>query len=116
MFKGKTVYFEYDRATLRKSEMAKLAAVAEHLKSNPGDALQIDGHCDERGTEEYNRSLGERRALAAREYIVNLGVQADRIRTLSYGEDHPGVDGHDEAAWAKNRRCEFGRVLPASTR
>lgn len=116
IFKGNTIYFEFDRATLRKSEMGKLAVVAEHLKSNPGDALLIEGHCDERGTEEYNRSLGERRALAAREYIVNLGVQADRIRTLSYGEDHPAVDGHDEAAWSKNRRCEFGRLLPAPTR
>src|SRR5205085_10123014 len=92
MFKGNAVYFEYDRATLRKGEMAKLAAVAEHLKSNAGDALLIEGHCDERGTEEYNRALGERRALAAREYLVNLGVHADRIRTLSYGEDRPAID------------------------
>lgn len=116
MFKDNAVYFEYDRATLRKGEIAKLAAVAEHLKANAGDALLIEGHCDERGTEEYNRSLGERRALSAREYLVNLGIQADRIRTLSYGEDHPAVDGHDEAAWSKNRRCEFGRLLPAPTR
>lgn len=116
LFKGNTIYFEFDRATLRKSEMGKLAVVADHLKANPGDALLIEGHCDERGTEEYNRSLGERRALAAREYVVNLGVQADRIRTLSYGEDHPAVDSHDESAWSKNRRCEFGRLLPAPTR
>lgn len=112
IFQGNTVYFEYDRSRIRSEERAKLAAVAEHLKSNAGDALLIEGHCDERGTEEYNRALGERRALAAREYLASLGIQGERVRTVSYGEDKPAVDGHDESAWSKNRRGEFILLKP----
>jgi peptidoglycan-associated lipoprotein len=111
-FQGNTVYFEYDRARIRSEERAKLAAVAEHLKSNSDDKLLIEGHCDERGTEEYNRALGERRALAAREYLASLGIKGDRVRTVSYGEDKPSVDGHDESAWSKNRRGEFILLKP----
>jgi peptidoglycan-associated lipoprotein len=111
-FQGNTVYFEYDRARIRSEERAKLAAVAEHLKSTADDKLLIEGHCDERGTEEYNRALGERRALAAREYLASLGIKGDRVRTVSYGEDKPSVDGHDEAAWSKNRRAEFILLKP----
>ena len=112
IFQGNTVYFEYDRSRIRSEERAKLAAVAEHLKSNPTEALLIEGHCDERGTEEYNRALGERRALAAREYLASLGIQGERVRTVSYGEDKPAVDGHDESAWSKNRRGEFILLKP----
>ena len=111
-FQGNTVYFEYDRARIRSEERAKLAAVAEHLKSTADDKLLIEGHCDERGTEEYNRALGERRALAAREYLASLGIKGDRVRTVSYGEDKPSVDGHDESAWSKNRRAEFILLKP----
>lgn len=114
-FQGNTVYFEYDRARIRSEERAKLAAVAEHLKSNSDDKLLIEGHCDERGTEEYNRALGERRALAAREYLASLGIKGDRVRTVSYGEDKPSVDGHDESAWSKNRRGEFILLKPLPT-
>lgn len=111
-FQGNTVYFEYDRARIRSEERAKLAAVAEHLKTAADDKLLIEGHCDERGTEEYNRALGERRALAAREYLASLGIKGDRVRTVSYGEDKPSVDGHDESAWSKNRRAEFILLKP----
>ena len=74
--------------------------------------FNVEGHCDERGTEEYNRSLGERRALALRELLVAAGVSADRVHTLSFGKDKPVETGHNEAAWSKNRRGEFILVLP----
>jgi peptidoglycan-associated lipoprotein len=86
--------------------------VAKHLKGKPTDLLLIEGHCDERGTEEYNRSLGERRALALRDALGKLGVSGDRIRTLSFGEDKPADAGHNEAAWTKNRRGEFILLVP----
>ena len=100
------VLFDYDSARIRPSEVSKLEAVAAYLKSNPGK-LVIEGHCDERGTAEYNRALGERRALAARDELVKLGIDASRVSTISYGKERPVDPGHDEAAWAKNRRCEF---------
>ena len=100
------VMFDYDSARIKPSESSKLEAVAAFMKSNPGK-LVIEGHCDERGTAEYNRALGERRAIAAREELVKLGVDASRISTISYGKDRPADMGHDESAWAKNRRCEF---------
>jgi peptidoglycan-associated lipoprotein len=103
------VLFEYDSARIKPSEESKLEAVAAYMKSNPGK-LVIEGHCDERGTAEYNRALGERRAIAAREELTKLGVDASRVSTISYGKDRPVDMGHDEAAWAKNRRCEFVAV------
>jgi len=111
-FKKETIYFEYDRAALKASETAKVENVANYLKQNMTEKVKVDGHCDERGTEEYNRSLGERRALTVRTQLVRLGVTADRIRTLSYGEDMPADPGHDEAAWGKNRRAEFVLLKP----
>ena len=105
-----SVYFDFDSAKIRPSEVSKLEAVASRLKSNPNTKLVVEGHCDERGTAEYNRALGERRAQAAREKLVALGVDASRITTISYGKDKPADPGHDEAAWAKNRRCEFAVV------
>jgi peptidoglycan-associated lipoprotein len=103
------VYFDYDSARIRPSEDAKLQAVAAYLKSNPGK-LVVEGYCDERGTAEFNRALGEKRALAAREELVKEGADGSRITTISYGSDRPADLGHDEAAWSKNRRCEFGIV------
>ncbi len=100
------IYFDYDSSRIRPSEISNLEAVAAYLRANPG-SLVIEGHCDERGTAEYNRALGERRALAAREELVRMGVDAGRISTISYGKDRPADLGHDEAAHAKNRRCEF---------
>ncbi len=105
-----SVYFDFESAKIRPSEVSKLEAVASWMKSNPGAKLVVEGHCDERGTAEFNRALGERRAQAAREKLVALGVDASRITTISYGKDRPADPGHDEAAWAKNRRCEFATV------
>ena len=100
------IYFDYDSARVRPSEDPKLQTVAAYLKSNPGK-LVVEGHCDERGTAEFNRALGEKRALAAREELVKQGADGSRITTISYGSDRPADMGHDEAAWSKNRRCEF---------
>ncbi|HEV2691921.1 MAG TPA: OmpA family protein [Verrucomicrobiae bacterium] len=102
-----TVHFAFDSAAVLSKEESKLIIVSEKLKSDPSAKLLIEGHCDERGTEEYNRSLGERRALALREALVHAGIEAERIRTISYGKDKPADPGHDDAAWSKNRRGEF---------
>ncbi len=107
-----TIHFAFDSAVIRKGEDANLSAVAAALAANANDRLLIEGNCDERGTEEYNRALGERRALAAREALVKHGVSADRIRTISYGKDKPADPGHDEAAWTKNRRDDFILLHP----
>ncbi|HEY5297252.1 MAG TPA: OmpA family protein [Verrucomicrobiae bacterium] len=107
-----TVHFAYDSAAVRSSEQANLQAVASALSSDPSAKLLIEGNCDERGTEEYNRSLGERRSLAAREALAQLGVDPSRVRTISYGKDRPVDPGHDQAAWAKNRRDDFVLLHP----
>jgi peptidoglycan-associated lipoprotein len=108
-----TVYFDYDSSVVKSSQVSKLQDVATFLKNNPADALLIEGHCDERGTEEYNRALGEKRAQALREHLSSkLGVDAGNIRTISYGKDRPADAGHNDAAWAKNRRGEFVVLLP----
>jgi peptidoglycan-associated lipoprotein len=112
IFKANTVHFDVDSSVLKSSEKAKIAAVADYLKANAAEAVEVDGHCDERGTEEYNRSLGERRALALREDLVGLGVAPDRIDTMSFGEDKPASTGHDESAWRQNRRGEFILLTP----
>ncbi len=113
--RGDTIYFDFDKSTIKRSETAKVAAIAEHLKGHPGFMLKVDGHADERGTEEYNRALGERRALAVREMLLNLGIPADSVVTASFGEDRPAELGHNEAAWAKNRRAEPVLLLPPGT-
>lgn len=102
-----TVYFALDKSAIRASEQPKLDEVAGYLKSNGSAAIRIEGNCDERGTEEYNRSLGDKRAMSAREYLAHLGIDSGRIDTLSNGEDKPAVHGHSEKAWSKNRRDEF---------
>ena len=109
-FKSETVYFGYDSAVVK--TLDKAAAVAEFCKANPADAIRIEGHCDERGTEEYNRALGDRRALALREALISLGVDASKVITLSFGKDRPASEGHDEEAWSKNRRGEFILLTP----
>jgi peptidoglycan-associated lipoprotein len=111
---GNTVYFAYDSAAVRKSERANVQAVADALSRDSGTKLMIEGNCDERGTEEYNRSLGERRALAVRKALVKLGVDPMRVFTKSYGKDRPADPGHDESAWAKNRRDDFVLLHPKS--
>jgi peptidoglycan-associated lipoprotein len=111
-FKANTVYFDFDKSTIKSSERSKIEAVANHLKSQPTHKVKVEGHCDERGTEGYNLSLGERRALAVRKYLIDLGISADRVNTISFGEAHPAVEGHTEAAWSKNRRGEFILLTP----
>jgi len=107
-----TVHFDFDSAVVKSSESANLQAVATVLAGDATLKLLIEGHCDERGTEEYNRSLGERRALALREALAKLNLDAARVRTISYGKDKPIDPGHDAAAWAKNRRGEFVLLHP----
>jgi outer membrane protein OmpA-like peptidoglycan-associated protein len=112
-FAQETVYFEYDRSTLRADEASKIEQVSGVFKGKGADFdLLIEGHCDERGTEEYNRSLGDRRALTIRELLMKSGVDGKRIFTRSFGKDQPALVGHDEGAWSKNRRGEFVLVLP----
>jgi peptidoglycan-associated lipoprotein len=107
-----TVHFKFDSAVVQDSEQANVAGVGQALTSDPNAKLLIEGHCDERGTEEYNRSLGERRALALREALAKDGVDPMRVRTISYGKDKPVDTGHDESAWTKNRRGEFIYCTP----
>ena len=102
-----TVHFAFDSAAVLSKEESKLVIVSEKLKSDPSAYMLIEGHCDERGTDEYNRSLGERRALALREALIRSGIDDGRVQTISFGKDKPADTGHDEAAWAKNRRGEF---------
>ena len=111
-FAANTVYFAFDRATIKPSETGKIEEVAKYLQASPTHAVQIEGHCDERGTEQYNLSLGERRALSVREYLVTAGIQPDRVFTISYGESRPAQSGHNEAAWSKNRRGVFVLLTP----
>jgi peptidoglycan-associated lipoprotein len=112
ILQAQTVYFDYDKSAIKASEHSKLEAVAAYLRNNPRNAVRVEGNCDERGTEEYNRSLGERRALGAREQLVQMGIAADRVETVSFGEDKPAVQGHTEAAYSKNRRDEFVVLTP----
>ena len=107
-----TVHFDYDSTVIKESEKPKLDAIASQLKGNASAAVRIEGHCDERGTEEYNRSLGEKRALALREALTALGVDAARLDTISFGEDRPISKLHDASAWSQNRRGEFVQLTP----
>lgn len=102
-----TVHFGYDKSSLDSSAKKDIAANADWMKKNPGVKVQIEGHCDNRGTIEYNVALGERRANAVKAYMVSLGVAADRLSTISYGKEKPLDTADNEAAWAKNRRANF---------
>jgi peptidoglycan-associated lipoprotein len=101
------IFFDYDQYDLTAEAITILNETEKFLAKNPAVAVRIEGNCDERGTPEYNLALGERRATIARQYLVNLGISADRITTISYGEEAPLDAGHDEGAWAKNRRDDF---------
>ena len=107
----KVVYFDYNSYSLRPDALASLKANADMIKRNRDALIQIEGHCDERGTQEYNLALGEKRALAVREYLMSMGVSGDRMVTISYGEEDPQDTGHSEAAWSQNRRSEFNKAL-----
>lgn len=101
------VYFGFDASNLPGAELSKIEAVAKHLSEKTDRVVIVEGNCDERGSNEYNLSLGEQRASAIRDYLVQLGIAADRIQTKSYGEEKPAVTGGGEEAWSKNRRGEF---------
>jgi len=101
------VYFEFDRYDLRDDARMTLGANGKGLQDYSSVNITIEGHCDERGTTEYNLALGEKRAKAAYDYLVSYGIPASRMSTVSYGEERPADAGHDEMAWAKNRRAEF---------
>jgi peptidoglycan-associated lipoprotein len=112
-FKDDTIHFDFDSSVIKPSEESKLQDLANYFKENTRfEGLIIEGNCDERGTEKYNLSLGERRALSAREYLANLGVKPERIKTITYGKAHPVDPDHGESAWQKNRRDDFVLVTP----
>jgi len=103
----KDVHFDFDRYDIRPADTDILKENAALLMKYPHVKIQIEGHCDERGTNEYNLALGERRANSTKQYLLSLGISMDRISTISYGEEKPLDPGHDEEAWAKNRRGHF---------
>lgn len=112
-FAAQTVHFDYDKSNVKPGEVKKLEEVARRMKANfAGKALRIEGHCDERGTEEYNRALGDKRALSVREKLVALGLDPEMLPTITFGEEKPVDAGHTEAAWAKNRRAEMILLSP----
>ena len=101
------IHFDYDKSNIRSDDMGTLDQKVAILQANPELRIRIGGHCDERGSDEYNLALGNRRAQSAKQYLVSHGVDASRIETQSWGEEKPLVDGHDESAWSQNRRDEF---------
>ena len=101
---GDRVFFDYDKAVINAPAQQTLKRQAEWLKLYPGVTVSLEGHCDERGTREYNLALGERRATAVKDFLVALGIDASRVATISYGKERPAALGHNEAAWAQNRR------------
>lgn len=107
MFVNEDIYFAFDSSALSQDAKHTLLRKEYWMKNNTGASVTIEGHCDERGTNEYNLALGERRAVSAKNYLVNLGIDKAKIDTVSYGEERPVDTGHNEAAWAKNRRAHF---------
>ena len=101
------IHFDFDKSEIKPEARIILTKIASWLQKSPNVYLMIEGHCDERGTEEYNLALGERRALSARRYLVSLGIFSERLNTISYGEAKPLDSGHNEQAWAENRRVHF---------
>ena len=101
------IFFDYDKSEIRPDSREKLDKAAGWMKGHPEAEFLLEGHCDERGTREYNLALGDRRANATKDYLVSLGVDAAKLKTISYGKERPFVEGHDESAWSKNRRTHF---------
>ena len=106
-FQNQDIYFDFDKYDLRTDARTTLDRKASFLNQNSSIRVQVEGHCDERGTNEYNMALGERRANAAKQYLTTAGISAGRLSTISYGEERPLDPGHTEAAWARNRRAHF---------
>jgi peptidoglycan-associated lipoprotein len=108
-----TVYFDFDKSDLRKDQIDVVNKNIQVIKDKGAKytkMIQIEGHCDERGTQEYNLALGERRALAVRDYMIKNGIDAGRLTTISYGKERPVDQGHGEASWSKNRRAQFNEA------
>jgi len=103
----KDVFFEYEKAAIDASQRIALDDNVRWLKANGNARILVEGHCDERGSAEYNLGLGDRRAKAVRDYLLTSGIAANRIGTISYGKERPFVFGHDENAWKQNRRVHF---------
>lgn len=101
------IHFDYDKSNIRERDYPILNRIGKWLKDNPDVSVMIEGHCDERGSNEYNMALGEARALSTRRYLVGLGIDPSRLYTVSYGEERPLDPGHNESAWSKNRRAHF---------
>ncbi|MCK5436949.1 MAG: peptidoglycan-associated lipoprotein Pal, partial [Desulfobulbaceae bacterium] len=101
------IYFDFDKFNVRVDQRARIEEDADFLKQRLSVRIRIEGNCDERGTNEYNMALGERRARSAKKYLTNLGVEGSRIETISYGEEKPLNYGHDELSWSQNRRDDF---------
>jgi len=101
------VYFDFDSSDIRKDQGARVELNADFIKKQKDYDIKIEGNCDQRGTNEYNMALGERRALSAKKYLINLGVDESKLRTISYGEERVLLHGHDELSWAQNRRADF---------
>ncbi|MCP4339338.1 MAG: peptidoglycan-associated lipoprotein Pal [Desulfobulbaceae bacterium] len=101
------VYFDFDSSDVRKNQVPRVEVNAEFIKEQKAYDIKIEGNCDSRGTNEYNMALGERRALSAKKYLVNLGVNEAKLSTISYGEERMLLHGHDELSWAQNRRADF---------
>jgi len=106
-FVDESVYFAFDSALLSDKSQQILNKKADYLRAYPGVNVTVEGYCDERGTDAYNIALGERRAQSVKNFLANLGISTDRLKTVSYGEERPIAMGHDEASWAKNRRAQF---------
>lgn len=106
----RVVYFDFDKSVIRPEFRDQIVAHGEYLANHPSTQLRLEGHCDERGTRAYNLALGERRAKAVRDLLLLTGASTGQIEAISYGEERPAVEGHNEAAWAKNRRVVFDYV------
>lgn len=106
-FKAEIVYFAFDDATFTSEGQARLNAIAAQMKANGKGKLKVEGHCDDRGSTEYNLALGQRRAEAVRKYLETQGIGGDRLQAVSFGSEKPAVTGQGEEAWSKNRRAEF---------
>ena len=101
------IYYDFDKSSVRVDQKNRIKKNADYIKDSSDLRVMVEGNCDERGTNEYNMALGERRAISAKKYLMNLGVAGNRISTISYGEEKPLNHGHDELAWSQNRRADF---------
>jgi peptidoglycan-associated lipoprotein len=108
---AESIYFDFDKSFIKLEYRAVLQSKAEFLKDNPNIHIRVEGNCDERGTNEYNLALGERRANSAAKFLISLGISPDRIESISYGEERPLVLGHGEGAWSQNRRDDFTVIV-----